>query len=99
MREKRLDADIWMLHGDNCKGSHFPLCVVTNNVGRRSPEKLDRREKRREEFRLAVDSLAVAMAHQLERRLALGRTRTSQRQQRQQLPTSTRSELMWALIS
>ena len=37
---------IWMCNGIHQKGSHFPICVSTNNVGRRSPEKLEQRRQR-----------------------------------------------------
>ena len=45
-KEKRLDIRIWRCKGDHQKGSHFPICVFTNNVGRRSPQKLDERRRR-----------------------------------------------------
>ena len=45
-KEKRLDKRIWMYDGVHQKGSHFPICVFTNNVGRRSPEKLEQRRQR-----------------------------------------------------
>ena len=45
VREKRLQADIWKCNGEHYKGSHFPICVFTNNVGRRSPERLTERMK------------------------------------------------------
>ena len=44
-KEKRLDKKIWMYNGIHQKGSHFPICVFTNNVGRRSPEKLEERKQ------------------------------------------------------
>ena len=31
--------------GVHQKGSHFPICVFTNNVGRRSPQKLEERRQ------------------------------------------------------
>ena len=31
--------------GVHQKGSHFPICVFTNNVGRRSPKKLEERKE------------------------------------------------------
>jgi hypothetical protein len=37
VREKRLSADLWRCEGQEYKGSHFPICAFTNNVGRRSP--------------------------------------------------------------
>ena len=46
MKEKRLDADLWRCDGVEYKGSHFPICVFTNNIGRRSPEKLRERAQR-----------------------------------------------------
>ena len=39
MKEKRLDLNKWLVRGTNVGGSHFPLCVFTNNRGRRSEEK------------------------------------------------------------
>ena len=32
--------------GVHQRGSHFPICVFTNNVGRRSPEKLEERKRK-----------------------------------------------------
>ena len=32
--------------GVHQKGSHFPICVFTNNVGRRSPQKLEERRQK-----------------------------------------------------
>ena len=40
VREKRLAAALWRCDGVDYKGSHFPMCAFTNNVGRRSREKL-----------------------------------------------------------
>ena len=45
-REKRLKAKIWRYKGEHQRGSHFPICVFTNNVGRRSPEKLEERRQK-----------------------------------------------------
>ena len=45
-KEKRLSAKIWRYKGEHQKGSHFPICVFTNNVGRRSPEKLEERRQK-----------------------------------------------------
>ena len=45
-REKRLKAKIWRYKGVHHRGSHFPICVFTNNVGRRSPEKLEERRQK-----------------------------------------------------
>ena len=45
-KEKRLDARLWRYKGVHQKGSHFPICVFTNNVGRRSPEKLEERKRK-----------------------------------------------------
>ena len=39
VKEKRLDRDLWRYKGDNHKGSHFPICAFTNNVGRRSNDR------------------------------------------------------------
>ena len=44
-KEKRLDARIWRCEGVHQRGSHFPICVFTNNVGRRSPQKLEERKQ------------------------------------------------------
>ena len=44
-KEKRLSAKIWRCKGVHQKGSHFPICVFTNNVGRRSPQKLEERRQ------------------------------------------------------
>ena len=41
IREKRLEFELWRLNGDHYKASHFPICVFTNNVGRRSSERLE----------------------------------------------------------
>ena len=46
LKEKRLDIIVWNCNGIHEKGSHFPICVFTNNVGRRSPEKLEQRKQR-----------------------------------------------------
>ena len=53
VKEKRLDARLWTCGGANVKGSHFPICVFTNNVGRRAPEALARRQQRRPKPRQA----------------------------------------------
>ena len=45
-KEKRLSAKIWRYKGEHQRGSHFPICVFTNNVGRRSPEKLEERRQK-----------------------------------------------------
>ena len=45
VREKRLSADLWRCEGQEYKGSHFPICAFTNNVGRRSPERLAARSR------------------------------------------------------
>ena len=47
VKEKRLQANIWKCDGEHYKGSHFPICVFTNNVGRRSPAKLEERGKKK----------------------------------------------------
>ena len=44
--EKRLKAALWRCDGVDYKGSHFPMCAFTNNVGRRPPEKLKERAER-----------------------------------------------------
>ncbi len=43
VREKRLATTLWKYAGDHYKGSHFPVCAFTNNLGRRSPQALKRR--------------------------------------------------------
>ena len=35
--------------GVHQKGSHFPICVFTNNVGRRSPKKLEERKEKQKQ--------------------------------------------------
>ena len=40
IREKRLLAALWKCEGVGYKGSHFPICAFTKNVGRRSPERM-----------------------------------------------------------
>ena len=45
-KEKRFSAKIWRYKGEHQRGSHFPICVFTNNVGRRSPEKLEERRQK-----------------------------------------------------
>ena len=45
LKEKRLKAQIWRCEGQHQKGSHFPICVFTDNVGRRSPGALEERKK------------------------------------------------------
>ena len=47
VKEKRLDARLWTCGGANVKGSHFPICAFTNNVGRRAPDALAMRQQRR----------------------------------------------------
>ena len=46
LKEKRLDARLWRYKGQHQRGSHFPICVFTNNVGRRSPQKLEERKEK-----------------------------------------------------
>ena len=36
--------------GVHQKGSHFPICVFTNNVGRRSPQKLEERKEKQKQI-------------------------------------------------
>ena len=43
IRDKKLQADIWRYEGNHQGGSHFPLFVLTEGTGRRSPEALRRR--------------------------------------------------------
>ena len=49
VKEKRLDIETWTCQGKHHKGSHFPICVFTNNVSRRSPEAHERRQKKAQE--------------------------------------------------
>ena len=46
VKEKRLAKDVWLSEGVFHKGSHFPLCAFTNNIGRRSEERFDARKER-----------------------------------------------------
>ena len=46
VREKRLQADLWRREGQEQKGSHFPICAFTNNVGRRSKERMVERSRK-----------------------------------------------------
>ena len=47
VKEKRLNIETWTCQGKHHKGSHFPICVFTNNVSRRSPDAHERRQKKR----------------------------------------------------
>ena len=47
MKEKKLEPKVWMYQGQNHKGSHFPLVAYTDNVGRRSADRLEARAKKR----------------------------------------------------
>ena len=38
-KEKPLEVREWLVHGANQKGSHFPICVFSNNRGSRSPQR------------------------------------------------------------
>ena len=38
VREKRLQATLWRFKGENHKGSHFPVCCFTDNMGRRTDD-------------------------------------------------------------
>ena len=49
VNEKRLEAELWKFKGENRKGSHFPICAFTGNVGRRSDERFRARKARGEE--------------------------------------------------
>ena len=49
VNEKRLEAELWKYKGENRKGSHFPICAFTGNVGRRSDERFLARKARGEE--------------------------------------------------
>ena len=62
VREKRLNANIWMLNLENHRGSHFPLCVFTNNVGRRSAEALRHRSRAGNDRRAEKEKNAAAAA-------------------------------------
>ena len=46
VKEKRLEAEFWKFQGENHKGSHFPVCAFTDNVGRRSNVKFLERSKK-----------------------------------------------------
>ena len=46
IREKRLEAKLWKYQGEHYKGSHFPICAFTHNVGRRSEGRLAERQER-----------------------------------------------------
>ena len=46
VKEKRLDPELWRIDGESYKGSHFPIAAFTNQVGRRSPEKHQKRQNR-----------------------------------------------------
>ena len=50
VREKRLNEELWRCDGQEYKGSHFPICAFTNNVGIRSPQALAARYKRCQEW-------------------------------------------------
>ena len=56
-REKRLDAITWRYKGGHQKRSHFPICVFTNNVGRRSPEKLEDRKTEIDSLKKEIERL------------------------------------------
>ena len=58
-KEKRLDVKNWLYKGENYKGSHFPLCVFTNNVGRRSEERFIARSRRSAERNKAKNNTAA----------------------------------------
>ena len=45
VREKRLQATHWRYQGLNHKGSHFPVCCFTDNIGRRTDEARRRRNR------------------------------------------------------
>jgi len=45
LKEKRLNAEIWRFQGKHQNGSHFPICVFTDNVGRRSAGALEERKE------------------------------------------------------
>ena len=51
MKEKRLDLNKFFVGGTNVGGSHFPLCVFTNNPGRRSENKTYERSLKSKERR------------------------------------------------
>ena len=62
MKEKRLDVEHWLVNGTNVGGSHFPLCVFSNNTGRRSEKKEAERRKKRNAKRNANRSCGSARA-------------------------------------
>ena len=48
--EKRLKVELFRRGGTQQKGSHYPLCVFTNNPGWRSPDKWSERQRRAEKY-------------------------------------------------
>jgi hypothetical protein len=46
-KEKKLEEKLWTLNGVIQGGTHFPLCLFTNNTSRRSPERYEARKNRR----------------------------------------------------
>ena len=46
VKEEKLDIKNYQSMGKHQRGSHYPLCVFTNNPGWRSPEKHAERDKR-----------------------------------------------------
>jgi hypothetical protein len=64
-REKRLDVEKWLYKGENYRGSHFPLCVFTNNVGRRSEDRfIARKERGKNQWKKHNDTAYRAVAPQ-----------------------------------
>ena len=47
VKEKRLEASMWLCGGVNIKGSHFPICAFTASPGRRTPTALAKRKEKR----------------------------------------------------
>ena len=47
IQEKRLDATLWKIEGDNYGGNHFLVVFFTKNSCRRSPDANERRRNKR----------------------------------------------------
>ena len=67
MKEKRLEQTHWLVEGRNVGGSHFPLCVFTNNLGRRSPQRTAERRRAAVERKNARRSGGAAEEREQER--------------------------------
>ena len=60
VREKRLQATLWRFKGENHKGSHFPVCCFTDNMGRRSDD--GERKRRQAQAQKRADKRAEEQA-------------------------------------